>query len=97
MTIAVAALVGGGVCLLSNGNSGHLVPGATSILAGLGLTWKGLGSALGQLAGRLEQPLWGAVIDDAIADAITLLPDNNAERGGRRDVARSLTAGPRRS
>jgi hypothetical protein len=33
------------------------------------------------------------VLDDAIADAITLLPDNNAEAGGRRQVALELTAG----
>jgi hypothetical protein len=91
---AVAVLVGGGIWLLSKGNSGHWVAGATSVLAGLGLTWKGLGSAFGQLAGKLEQPLWGAVLDDAIADAITLLPDNTAETGGRREVARSLAAGP---
>ncbi len=90
----VAVLVGIGIWLLSEGNSGHLVAGATSVLAGLGLAWKGLGSALGQLAGKLGQPLWGAVLDDAIADAITLLPDNRAETGGRREVARSLAGGP---
>lgn len=95
LTFIVGALVGVGIWLLSEGNSGHLVAGATSVLAGLGLTWKGLGTALGQLAGKLEQPLWGAVLDDAIADAITLLPDNKAEDGGRREVARSLATGPR--
>jgi hypothetical protein len=95
LMFVVAVLVGVGVWLLSNGDSGHLVAGATSVLVGLGLTWKGLGTALGQLAGKLEQPLWGAVLDDAIAEAITLLPDNKAESGGRREVARSLAAGPR--
>ena len=80
--IGVLALTGAGVWLLSEGSSSQLVAGATSVLAALGLTWKGLGGALGQLAGKLEQPLWGAVLDDAIADAITLLPDNNAETGG---------------
>ena len=91
---AVAVLVGGGIWLLSKGNSGHLVAGATSVLVGLGLTWKGLGGALGQLGGKLEQPLWGAALDDAIADAITLLPDNKMETSARREVARSLAAGP---
>jgi hypothetical protein len=91
---AVAVLVGGGIWLLSKGNSGHLVAGATSVLAGLGLTWKGLGSTLGQLAGKLEQPLWGAALDHAIADAVTLLPNNKAATGARREVARTLAAGP---
>jgi hypothetical protein len=39
------------------------------------------------MVGRLEQPVWGAVLDVAIADAITLLPGNQGEKGGRRTVA----------
>jgi hypothetical protein len=83
------------VWLLSSGHSAHLVAGATSVLAGLGLTWKGLGTALGQLAEKLEQPLWGAVVDDAIDDAITLLPDKKAEKGDRRQVALAMNEGAR--
>ena len=90
----IVALVVAGVVLLFQGSSSQLVGGVTSILAALGLTWKGLGGALGQLAGKLEQPLWGAVLDDAIADAITLLPDNKAETAGRRAVALALATGP---
>lgn len=93
LTIGALALTGLGVWLLAEGSGSQLVAGATSVLVALGLTWKGLGGALGQLAGKLEQPLWGAVLDDAIADAITLLPDNNAETGGRRQVALELSAG----
>ena len=93
LTLGTLALAGAGVWLLSQGSSSQLVAGATSVLAALGLTWKGLGGTIGQLAGRLEQPLWGAVLDDAIADAITLLPDNKAEEGGRRQMALTVTAG----
>jgi hypothetical protein len=93
LTVGVIGLVGAGVWLLSKGSSSQLVAGATSVLAALGLTWKGLGGVLGQLAGKLEQPLWGAVLDDAIADAITLLPGSKAETGGRRQVALAVTAG----
>ncbi len=78
-----AALLLLGVALLVIGGSGGTVAGAGSILAALGLTWKGLGSALGQLAGKLEQPLWGAVLDNAIAEAITLKPGNTADKHGR--------------
>ena len=93
LTFGILGLVGVGVWLLSQGSSSQLIAGATSVLAALGLTWKGLGGALGQLAGKLEQPLWGAVLDDAIADAITLLPGNKAETGGRRQVALAVSAG----
>jgi len=92
LSLLVAGLVAAGIWLLSQGSSSQLVAGATSVLAALGLTWKGLGGALGKLAGKLEQPLWGAVLDQAIADAITLLPDNSAEHGGRRQVALAVNA-----
>lgn len=83
----IIVLLGAGVWLLFQGSSSQLVGGATSILAAVGLSWKGLGGALGKLVGKLEPPLWGAVLDDAIADAITLLPNNRAETRGRRQIA----------
>jgi hypothetical protein len=94
LSALIAALLGAGVSLFVLGSSSQLVGGVTSILVALGLTWKGLGGALGQLVGKLERPLWGAVLGDAIADAITLLPDNKAEKGGRRQVAAAMTAPP---
>jgi hypothetical protein len=92
LTLAILGLVGAGIWLLSQGTSSQSVAGATSVLTAVGLTWKGLGGTLGQLAGKLGQPLWGAVLDDAIADAITLLPGNKAEKAGRRQVALAVTA-----
>jgi hypothetical protein len=90
----IVALVIAGVVLLFLGSSSQLVGGVTSILAAVGLTWKGLGGTLGHLAAKLEQPLWGAVLDDAITDAITLLPHNDAKTSGRRAVALALATGP---
>jgi hypothetical protein len=58
--------------LASNGHAGKLAAGASGVLAALGLTWKGIGGTLGKLVGRLEAPLWGAELDTAITDAITL-------------------------
>jgi hypothetical protein len=97
LIVVVAALVIGGIVLLVIGGSSQIVAGATSLLVAVGLTWKGVGGALGRLVGRVEQPVWGAVLDLAIADAITLLPQNTRERGGRRALAVELaqtTAGP---
>jgi hypothetical protein len=96
LTLVTLGLIGAGVWLLAQGSSSQLVAGATSVLAAVGLAWKGLGATVGRLAGKLEQPLWGAVLDDVIADAITLLPDNTAEQGGRRSVALTIAAGDAR-
>ena len=75
VVIAAAILVGVGVWLMLEQNtSASIVAGAGSVLAGLGLTWKSAGNALGGLGAKTEQHLWGAELDDAIADAITLLP-----------------------
>ncbi len=92
-TIVLLVLLGVGLFVV--GGTSDVVAGAGSIVAALGLTWKGLGGALGQLAGKLEQPLWGAVLDGAIADAITLLPDSKADLHGRRELALQAAARPR--
>jgi hypothetical protein len=45
--------------------------GIASLLAAVGLTWKGLGGSLGRAVARVEQPAWDAQVDRAIAYAIT--------------------------
>jgi hypothetical protein len=87
LTALAGAMLAGGVALLIIGGSSEIVAGATSILAALGLSWRGLGGAAGQLAGKLEQPLWDAILDSAITDAITLLPRNKADHRDRRALA----------
>jgi hypothetical protein len=83
-TILVVALFALGVYLLvATDAEAAVIAGAGSILASLGLTWRGIGRSLGGLAGMLEQPLWGAELDVAITQAITLL-----EREKGRDAAR---------
>ncbi|HEY5318699.1 MAG TPA: hypothetical protein VIJ20_11995 [Solirubrobacteraceae bacterium] len=75
-TIAVLAValfgVGIYVLLAANGHAGKVAAGASAVLASLGLTWKGIGGTLGKLVGKLEGPLWGAELDAAITDAMTL-------------------------
>jgi hypothetical protein len=63
-----------GVALIAFTDSeAAIIAGAGTVLASLGLTWRGIGRSLGGLAGKLEQPLWGAEIDIAVTQAITLL------------------------
>ena len=84
ITVLVVGLFALGVYLLvATDAEGAIIAGAGSIIASLGLTWRGIGRSLGGLAGMLEQPLWGAELDTAITQAITLL-----EREKGRDVAR---------
>jgi hypothetical protein len=90
----VVALIVVGIVLLSSGGGSHDVAGAGSLLAAVGLSWKTLGAAAGQLAGKLEQPVWGAVLDLAIADAITLLPGNDHDHAARRALAISADPPP---
>jgi hypothetical protein len=75
LVLVIVALFAGGVALIVvTGTDAAVVAGAGTILASLGLSWRGLGRSLGGLAGKLERPLWGAEIDVAITRAITLLP-----------------------
>jgi hypothetical protein len=82
VSIAIVLLFGIGVALVAwSGDGAGIVAGAGTILASLGLTWRGVGKALGGLASKLERPLWGAELDTAVTQAITLL-----EREKGRDV-----------
>jgi hypothetical protein len=75
LVVAIAALFAGGVALIVvTDTDAAVVAGAGTILASLGLTWRGLGRSLGLLAAKLERPLWGAELDTAVTEAITLLP-----------------------
>jgi hypothetical protein len=65
--------VGGIAAMLATNSAATAAAGAGAILTSLGLSWKGIGSALGRLARQVEDPLWGAEIDHAVTRAITLL------------------------
>ena len=72
--IVILVLLFGGAALLliaPNGAS-DTAAGLSGVLAALGLTYKGVGTALGRLAGQVEAPLWGAELDGAVTAAITL-------------------------
>jgi hypothetical protein len=91
--ILIVALFAGGVLLVALTDSeAAIVAGAGTILASLGLTWRGVGRTLGGLASKLERPLWGAELDIAVTQAITLLEREDARDVSRerREVARDL-------
>jgi hypothetical protein len=72
--LIVVLFVGGiALLLITPKHPGGTAAGLSAVLAALGLTWKGIGGTLGVLAGRLEAPLWGAELDGAVTDAVTLV------------------------
>jgi hypothetical protein len=107
LVAAIAMLFVGGIVLLIVGSDAGTtaVAGISAVLAAFGLTWKGVGAAVGKLAAKLEPPLWGAELDGAITDAITLAhpragssaaaqPPGTHDYAGR--IARALHAAGRR-
>jgi hypothetical protein len=84
---ALVLFLGGVALIVANDKDGSVIAGIGGILASLGLTWKGVGGALGDLAGKLEKPLWGAELDAGIADAITLIGVPPASLSPRGDAA----------
>jgi hypothetical protein len=71
--VALLLFVAGIVLLVAaNGKPGKVAAGVSGVLAALGLTWKGIGGTVGKLVGKVEAPLWGAELDTAITNAITL-------------------------
>jgi len=72
--LIVVLFVGGlALLLITPKHPGGTAAGLSAVLAALGLTWKGLGGTLGKLVGKLEAPLWGAELDGAVTDAVTLV------------------------
>jgi hypothetical protein len=76
LVLLIVVLFVGGLTLLliTPKHPGGTAAGLSAVLAALGLTWKGLGGALGELVSKLEAPLWGAELDGAVTDAVTLVP-----------------------
>jgi hypothetical protein len=96
LTALVVVLFGGGIALiLAKHTSASIAAGLAGIVASLGISWKSLAGSIGKLATRLEQPLWGAELDAAIVDAITLLPKNKRDHKDRRQLAIRADAGPK--
>ena len=69
---AVFLFAAGVVILFAASDTGGVVAGSSAVLASAGLTWKGIGATVGKIVGKLEAPLWGAELDTAITDVITL-------------------------
>ena len=69
--VALALVFGGVALVVSSSGSAATGAGVASLVASLGLTWKGIGTSLGTAGARLEQPLWDSELDHVIYKRIT--------------------------
>ena len=88
--LAVALLAGGVVLIVRESSSASTIAGIGGILASLGITWRSLGGVVGGLGPKLGEHLWGAELDEAIAEAITMLPEQKQDYTGRRELATKI-------
>jgi hypothetical protein len=89
--VVVVLFLAGLVLLIAQASTASTFAGLGSIVAALGLTWRGIGTTLGTVAARFERPLWGAELDTAITQAITLVPGAPAahDPANRRGIAQA--------
>jgi hypothetical protein len=73
--IGVLFVVGVAGLAIAPRTGGGIAAGLSSVLAAFGLSWKVIGGTMGELAARLEPPLWGGEVDGAVTDAVTLVHD----------------------
>lgn len=67
----LATIVGGVVLAVAAGGVEGTLVAITGIAAAFGISWRGVGVAVGGVARQLQGPLWHAELDFAIAEAIT--------------------------
>jgi hypothetical protein len=63
---------------LPAGNHRFAWPNKELAPSALGVSWKGIATILTTLAGKLRAPLWGAELDWAIGEAVSLIEGRNA-------------------
>jgi hypothetical protein len=71
---ALALLAVGFWLLVKFEGAGATAFGIATVAGALGITWKGIIGSLGGVADKLQEPVWGAALDEQIAASITKLP-----------------------
>jgi hypothetical protein len=77
--VLTAAIIAAVLLLVTAGAARTVT--AIGVAAGaLGITWKSASAVLQRASKALEQPLWGAALNAAIAEAVTYLPPDDADK-----------------
>jgi hypothetical protein len=77
------------------GGAGAVIGGIAAAASALGVSWKGVASTLTALGDHLRAPVWGAELDLAVAQAITLPEARNAYDRLPEEHRRCAAARPR--
>jgi hypothetical protein len=93
--VAILLLGGGIALLLVSGTAGQVVGAIAAAAGAAGITGAGLRARLGKAATYLENRLWGAELDLAIAEAVLIGPSGWGASVGR--VALPATGAPPRT
>jgi hypothetical protein len=73
--LVVGVIVGGGYVIVHNAHHGSKAALAiTTIVGGVGISWKGISATLGKSITRVERPIWEAELGESIAAAARRLP-----------------------
>jgi len=74
VAVVLALLAAGIWGVLEYEETSKVIASLAAIATALGISWKGLGATLGQLAGNVERPIWQGALDLVVADAVTVEP-----------------------
>jgi len=83
LAVAILLLGGGVALLLVSGTAGQVVGAIATAAGAVGITGAGLRARLGKAASYLENRLWGAEVDLAIAEAVLIGPNGWGASVGR--------------
>ena len=90
---APVLLVVGVVLVAVAERTGVFAIGVVSLIGGLGISWKGIIGSLGTVVAELQEPVWGAALDEQISASIAKLP-NGADPAGIPSMEAAPTPGP---
>ena len=72
--VTLAILAAGIWGIATYEETSKVIASLLAIVGALGLSWKGVATTVGRLAGDVEEPIWLGSVDLVIADAITQAP-----------------------
>jgi hypothetical protein len=79
IVIALLLLLAGCLLLVTNEGALTKAAGLVTVAGSAGITWKGILGGLGPVIDQIQDPVWGAALDEEIAAAITCLPEGAQE------------------
>jgi hypothetical protein len=74
LVLLVILIILGMAAVVTFESTGAKIVGLVTIAGSLGFAWKGVLGGVGAVVKKFQEPVWGAALDEEIAEAITVLP-----------------------